>query len=186
MRHRLTLCENLIRCFDCGRVFVSVEAALAEDCPRSREGQQREGRIVIDQIRERIERELASAMDRLRQLGGTVVIEEFPGAVDDDGPLADPADRGKIYEDREVILATRSLLVERANRLAEALERLRKSQYGICEECGEAIAPARLQAMPEVTACVRCQDRLERKAAQGRVTASSLPGTSPALPPRSG
>jgi len=131
MRHRLTLCENLIRCFDCGRVFVSVEAeaALAEDCPRSREGQQREGRIVIDQIRERIERELASAMDRLRQLGGTVVIEEFPGAVDDDGPLADPADRGKIYEDREVLLATRSLLVERANRLAEALERLRKSQY---------------------------------------------------------
>jgi len=101
------------------------------------------------------------------------VIEEFPGAVDDDGPLADPADRGKIYEDREVILATRSLLVERANRLAEALERLRKSRYGICEECGEAIAPARLQAMPEVTACVRCQDRLEGKAAQGRVTASS-------------
>ena len=129
MRHRLTLCEKLIRCLYCGRVFVSVEAALAEDCPRSREGQQREGRTVADQVRERIERELASAMDRLRQLGGTVVIEEFPGAVDDDGPLADPADRGKIHEDREVLLATRSLLVERANRLAEALERLRKSQY---------------------------------------------------------
>ena len=90
MRHRLTLCEKLIRCLYCGRVFVSVEAALAEDCPRSREGRQREGRTVADQVRERIERELASAMDRLRQLGGTVVIEEFPGAVDDDGPLADP------------------------------------------------------------------------------------------------
>jgi len=127
MRHRLTLCENLIRCFDCGRVFVSVEAALAEDCPRSREGRQREGRTVVDEVRERIERELASAMDRLRQLGGTVVIEEFPGAVDDDGPLADPADRGKIHQDREVILATRSLLVERANRLAEALERVTAS-----------------------------------------------------------
>jgi len=32
----------------------------------------------------------------------------------------------------------------------------------VCEECGEAIAPARLRAMPEVTTCVRCQDRLER------------------------
>jgi len=173
MRHRVTLCEKLVRCLYCGSVFATVEAALAEDCPRSRQGQQREGRTVVDEVRERIERELASAMDRLRQLGGTVVIEEFPGAVDDDGPLADPADRGKIHQDREVILATRSLLVERANRLAEALERVRKSQYGICEECGEAIAPARLQAVPEVTACVRCQDRLERKAAQGRVTASS-------------
>ena len=82
---------------------------------------------MIDQVRERIERELATAMDRLQQLGGAVVIEEFPGAVDDDGPLADPADRGKINEDREVILATRSLLVERANRLAEALERVTAS-----------------------------------------------------------
>ena len=127
MRHRVTLCEKLIRCLYCGSVFATVEAALAEDCPRSRQGQQREGRIMVDQARERIERELASAMDRLRQLGGTVVIEEFPGAVDNDGPLADPADRGKINEDREVILATRSLLVERANRLAEALERVTAS-----------------------------------------------------------
>lgn len=53
-------------------------------------------------------------------------------------------------------------MLERANRLAEALERLRKSEYGICEECGEVISPARLRAMPEATTCVRCQDRLER------------------------
>ncbi len=63
-------------------------------------------------------------------------------------------------------LATRSLLVERANRLAEALQRLGEGKYGTCEACGEAIAPARLKAMPEVTTCVRCQDRLERSAEQ--------------------
>jgi len=32
-----------------------------------------------------------------------------------------------------------------------------------CEECGEPIAPARLKALPEVTTCVRCQDRIERE-----------------------
>ena len=68
----------------------------------------------------------------------------------------------RLNEDREMNFATRSLLVERANKLAEALERLRGGEYGVCEECGEAIAPARLRAMPEVTTCVRCQDRLER------------------------
>lgn len=68
----------------------------------------------------------------------------------------------RVNEDREMSFATRSLLVERANKLAEALERLRGGEYGVCEECGEAIAPARLRAMPEVTTCVRCQDRLER------------------------
>jgi RNA polymerase-binding transcription factor len=39
---------------------------------------------------------------------------------------------------------------------------LRGGEYGICQECEERIAPARLRAMPEVTTCVRCQDRLER------------------------
>ena len=132
MRHRLTFCENLIRCLYCGRVFLSVEASVAEECPRSREGQQREERIVVDEVRERIEKELGSVMDRLRQLGGAVVVEEFPGAIGDSDPVADPADRVQVHEEREVTLATRSLLVERANRLAEALERLRKSQYGVC------------------------------------------------------
>lgn len=133
MCHRLSLSEKLIRCFYCGRVFASADAALAEECPRSREGQQREGRI---------EKELGSVMDRLRQLGGAVVVEEFPGAIDDNSPLADPADRAQ---------ATRSLLVERANRLAEALERLRKSQDGICEEGAPVIAssePGTAPALP--------------------------------------
>jgi hypothetical protein len=123
MRHRVTLCENLIRCLYCGRVFVSVEAAVAEDCPRSRAAQQKEASIMGDGVRERIEEELRSVMDRLRQLGGAIVVEEFPGALGDNGPVPDLSDSGQIQEEREVALATRSLLVERANRLAEALER---------------------------------------------------------------
>ena len=118
----------------------------------------------MDEVRDRIEKELGSVMDRLRQLGGAVVIEEFPGAVGDNSPFADPTEEVQVHGEREVSFATRSLLVERANRLAEALERLREGEYGTCEECGEAIAPARLKAMPEVTTCVRCQDRIERSA----------------------
>lgn len=118
----------------------------------------------MDEVRDRIERELGSVMERLRQLGGAVVVEEFPGAVGDNSPFADPTEEVQVQGEREVSFATRSLLVERANRLAEALERLREGEYGTCEECGEAIAPARLKAMPEVTTCVRCQDRLERSA----------------------
>ena len=118
----------------------------------------------MDEVRDRIQKELGSVMDRLRQLGGAVVIEEFPGALGDNSPFADPTEEVQVHGEREVSFATRSLLVERANRLAEALDRLREGEYGTCEECGEAIAPARLKAMPEVTTCVRCQDRLERSA----------------------
>jgi DnaK suppressor protein len=120
--------------------------------------------MAMDELRERIEKELASVTDRLRQLGGPVVVEEYPGALGDNSPFADPTEEVQVQGEREVSFATRSLLVERANRLAEALERLKEGEYGICEECGEPIAPARLRAMPEVTTCVRCQDRLERSA----------------------
>ncbi len=116
----------------------------------------------MEEIRQRLESELNTTMDRIRQLGGAVVLEEFPGALGDNTPLADEVDVIRLNEDREMSFATRSLLVERANKLAEALERLRGGEYGLCEECGQPIAPARLRAMPEVARCVRCQDRLER------------------------
>ena len=67
-------------------------------------------------------------------------------------------------------------LVERANRLAEALERLRGGDYGTCEECEEPIAPARLRAMPEVRTCVRCQDRLERMSRHLQTVGAGLDG----------
>ena len=79
----------------------------------------------MDEIRQRLESELNHTMDRLRQLGGAVVLEEFPGAVGDNTPLADEVDVIRLNEDREMSFATRSLLVERANKLADALERLR-------------------------------------------------------------
>jgi DnaK suppressor protein len=116
----------------------------------------------MDDIRQRLESELSHTMDRIRHIGGGTVLEDFPGAAGDNTPLADEVDVIRLNEDREMSFATRSLLVERANKLAEALDRLRGGEYGICEECGEAIAPARLRAMPEVTTCVRCQDQLER------------------------
>jgi len=116
----------------------------------------------MDEIKRRLESELNHTMSRIRQMGGAVVFEEFPTAVGDNTPLADEVDVIRLNEDREMSFATRSMLVERANKLAEALQRLRGGEYGTCEECEETIAPARLRAMPEVTTCVRCQDRLER------------------------
>src|SRR5258705_11520336 len=117
---------------------------------------------TMDEIKKRLERELSHTMQRIRHMGGVNTMEELGGGRGDNTSLADEVDVIRLNEDREMTFATRSLLVERANKLAEALERLRGGEYGVCEECGEAIAPARLRAMPEVTTCVRCQDRLER------------------------
>src|SRR5262245_2422277 len=116
----------------------------------------------MDEIKKRLEKELSHTMQRIRHMGGVMTYEDLgAGRVDNTTP-ADEVDVIRLNEDREMSFATRSLLVERANKLAEALQRLREGEYGLCEECGEPIAPARLRIMPEVTTCVRCQDRIER------------------------
>src|SRR5712691_4272323 len=117
---------------------------------------------IMDDIKSKLEAELTRTAERIRHMGGATTSVNTVNALGDTSQLADEVDVIQINEDREMNFATRSLLVERANRLAEALERLRDGEYGICQECEEAIAPARLIAMPEVMTCVRCQDRLER------------------------
>lgn len=117
----------------------------------------------MDDIRSELQEKLKHTVDRLKGLGGAVAFEDDPAAREDAGQDEAAGDAGRISEDREMTFAVRGLLVERANRLAEALERLRAGEYGRCETCGEPIAPARLRAIPEVTTCVTCQDAEERR-----------------------
>lgn len=125
-------------------------------------------------VQARLERELRHTIERLRQLGGAIAMEELSSAVWDHASPSDAPDEIAVTEDREISLATRSRLVQRANKLAAALERVRTGTYGGCEECGEPIAPARLKALPEVATCVRCQNRIEQQARRGeRVGARS-------------
>ncbi|HEX6947785.1 MAG TPA: TraR/DksA C4-type zinc finger protein [Acidimicrobiia bacterium] len=37
-----------------------------------------------------------------------------------------------------------------------ALEKIGEGTYGVCDRCGEPIAPARLEALPATALCVRC------------------------------
>ena len=42
-----------------------------------------------------------------------------------------------------------------------ALQRLAQGQYGLCTDCGQAIAGARLLLSPEAARCVACESRQE-------------------------
>jgi RNA polymerase-binding transcription factor len=113
-------------------------------------------------IRKRLETDLKEVVGRLRQLGGSAALEELLGP-GEHWSFADEVDEIQANERREIGFATRELLVERVNRITAALDRLNNGEYGICVECGEKIAAARLRALPEVQTCVRCQDLLERR-----------------------
>lgn len=47
-------------------------------------------------------------------------------------------------------------LEEGLARTDRALAKLDEGTYGRCDACGEAIAPARLEAMPDSVLCVKC------------------------------
>jgi DnaK suppressor protein len=46
--------------------------------------------------------------------------------------------------------------------ITDALERFDRGTYGICEQCGAEIDPARLKALPYVTLCLRCQQQRKK------------------------
>jgi RNA polymerase-binding transcription factor DksA len=117
---------------------------------------------VRSDAQDRIARDLGAARSRLQQLGGAVAVMELPGTRGASSPFADEVDQIQATASRDVGLATRDLLVERVHRLSAALERLHEGEYGVCVECAEPIAPARLHAVPEVQTCIRCQAGLER------------------------
>jgi RNA polymerase-binding protein DksA len=43
-----------------------------------------------------------------------------------------------------------------------ALQRIKNGEYGVCTDCGEDVAFARLQAYPTAKRCIVCQERRER------------------------
>jgi len=45
--------------------------------------------------------------------------------------------------------------------LYEALEKIKKGEYGSCEECGEDIGRKRLKAYPTAKYCIGCAEAME-------------------------
>jgi RNA polymerase-binding transcription factor DksA len=118
----------------------------------------------MDNLKEHLESELSRVRERLHRARPTPMSEPGAAVSGNDPAAEDEMEAAFLSADRETSFASRSLLIQRARRLAEALERLDAGGYGVCEECGAAIRPARLIAMPEATTCVRCQERRERAA----------------------
>jgi DnaK suppressor protein len=46
--------------------------------------------------------------------------------------------------------------------LERALARIDDPDFGLCCECEEPIAPARLMALPETELCIRCAEKISR------------------------
>jgi DnaK suppressor protein len=75
----------------------------------------------------------------------------------------DLADRASSETDRSLELRTRDRQRKLISKIDEALRRIEDGAYGYCEETGEPIGLARLQARPIATLGLEAQERHERR-----------------------
>ncbi len=66
------------------------------------------------------------------------------------------ADSSQVTAERGENEALVNKLVETLHDVEHALEKFDKDGYGLCESCGQPIAPARLEARPEARLCIEC------------------------------
>src|SRR5262245_30230867 len=103
---------------------------------------------VKGRIRERLEKELDDVGRRLEAIRDEGLSEETE-AMGDNTPLSEAADAAQVVEQRENELQVLDWLVRRSEDLNRALGHLDDETYGLCESCGNPIAPKRLLARPE-------------------------------------
>ncbi len=75
----------------------------------------------------------------------------------------DLADRASSETDRSLELRTRDRQRKVISKIDEALRRIDERNYGFCEETGEPIGLARLEARPIATLGLEAQERHERR-----------------------
>jgi DnaK suppressor protein len=75
----------------------------------------------------------------------------------------DIADRASSETDRSLELRTRDRQRKLISKIDDALRRIEEGNYGFCEETGEPITLARLEARPIATLSLEAQERHERR-----------------------
>jgi RNA polymerase-binding transcription factor DksA len=69
---------------------------------------------------------------------------------------ADFEEQAVDLEDHQTLEGIESASLAEIGQIRLALARLAEGSYGVCTQCGGAIAPKRLEAVPTATRCIAC------------------------------
>ena len=83
---------------------------------------------------------------------GTGGIKPLQASMDNNTRQGDMADQASGNNEVHIALKLKQAI-------EEALWRIEKGTYGMCRDCGEPIAPARLNAIPWTRVCITCKEK---------------------------
>ena len=109
----------------------------------------------FEELRSRLESERKHLIEDLEQLNANASdLERREGS-----PFGKREEEATETSELEKRLAlerrTRDLLAA----VEHALQKFEQGTYGLCDKCGQPIAPERLEALPQASLCVECKSK---------------------------
>ncbi len=77
--------------------------------------------------------------------------------------INDEGDYASVCADNMIDSVIQEKQIEELKEIEEALAKIEKGEYGICEMCGEQIKPLRLKVKPYAKYCIVCREVIEQE-----------------------
>ena len=90
---------------------------------------------------------------------GTGGIKPLQASMENNTRHGDMADQASGNNEVHIQLKLKQTDAKILQAIEEALWRLEKGTYGMCRDCGEPIAEARLNAIPWTRVCISCKEK---------------------------
>jgi DnaK suppressor protein len=114
--------------------------------------QEKEMTTDFNQLRHRLETERGSLLEELKT---TALVAERR----ERGPYGEYGELATEIAEVEKGLILEKRVREQLTEVEHALEKFDQGTYGLCDNCGKSIEPARLEALPHASLCLRCKAR---------------------------
>jgi len=110
--------------------------------------------IVFNLLRSRLEREQKRLTEELEQLKASVrpANERREGS-----PFGKREEEATESFELEKRLALEKRIRDQLAEVEHALHKFDEGTYGLCDNCGQPIDPARLEALPQASLCLSCK-----------------------------
>jgi DnaK suppressor protein len=99
---------------------------------------------------------LVKKRDEIIEAGG---IKPLQASMDNNTRQGDMADQASGNNEVHIALKLKQTDAKILTAIEEALQRIDKGTYGVCRDCGQPIAEARLRAIPWTRVCITCKEK---------------------------
>src|SRR6266511_2255815 len=93
------------------------------------------------------------------EIVGTGGIKPLQASMENNTRQGDMADQASGNNEVHIQLRLKQTDAKILQAIEEALWRMEKGTYGVCRDCGEPIAEARLRAIPWTRVCITCKEK---------------------------